>query len=72
MKLREFRTVEVPSGIITVQKDAKRRRASYSVSFFINGRTVKTTCPNRTMAKSEIIRLLKLYSGLRISQILKI
>jgi hypothetical protein len=72
MKLREFRTVEVPSGIITVQKDAKRRRASYSVSFFINGRTVKTTCPNRTMAKSEIIRLLKLYGGMRISQILKI
>lgn len=72
MKLRAFRTIEVPSGIIAVQKDAKRRKASYSVSFFINGRTVRNTYPNRTSAKLDFIRLMKLYSNLRISQILKI
>lgn len=72
MKLREFRTVNLPNGIVTFQKDAKKRKASYSVSFFVDGRTVKTTCPNRTSAKNEVIRLLKLYGGMRISQILKI
>lgn len=74
MKLRDYQMIKADSAIITVRKDEKKYKSTYSVCFFSANLKVaiKTTCPNRTIAKKEVIRLLKLYTNLTISQILKL
>ena len=74
MKIREYQMIKAESAIITVRKDEKKYKSTYSVCFFSANLkvSIKATCPNRTAAKGEVIRLLKLYTNLTISQILKL
>ena len=70
MKLREHLVVKCDSCTITVMKDKAVYKSTYSVCLFGKGYTSKMTCNSRTEAKKEFIRLLKLYTNLRISEIL--
>ena len=74
MKIRDYQVVKAESATITVRKDEKKYKSTYSVCFFSSDLkvSIKTTCPNRKSAKQEVIRLLKLYTDLTITQILKI
>ena len=74
MKIRDYQVVKAESATITVRKDEKKYKSTYSVCFFSANLkvSIKTTCPNRTSAKREVIRLLKVYTNLTMSQILKL
>ena len=74
MKIRDYQVVKTESATITVRKDGKKYKITYSVCFFSANLkvSVRTTCPNRASAKKEAIRLLKLYTNMKISQILKL
>ena len=74
MKIRDYQVVRTESATITTKKDQKKYRSTYSVCFFSEklNVSIRTTCPNRALAKKEAIRLLKLYTNMKISQILKL
>jgi hypothetical protein len=74
MRIREYQMIKAESATITVRKDEKKYKSTYSVCFFSANLkvSIKATCPNRTAAKGEVIRLLKLYTNLTMSQILKL
>ena len=74
MKIRDYQVKKVGSATITIKKDERKYKSTYSVCFFSLDLkvSIRTTCPNRTAAKKEWIRLLKLYTNLTISQILKL
>ena len=74
MKIRDYQMVKAASATITVRKDEKKYKSTYSVCFFSTNLkvSIKTTCPNRENAKQEVIRLLKLYTNLTMQQILKL
>ena len=72
MKIRDYKVINTPKGIITIKKDQNHYRSTYSVCFFSASTNVKTTCPNRQVAKSELIRLLQLYTDFTMTQILRI
>ena len=71
MKIREYKIVKCESATVTIRKDRSAYKSTYSVCFFSKAISVKTTCPNRQSAKEEFIRLMKLYTNLGITQILK-
>lgn len=71
MKIRDYMIVKTGSGTITVKKDHNTYKSTYSVSFF-GVSASRMTCPNRTAAKAEFIRLMRLYSDLSLTQILKL
>lgn len=74
MKIRKYQMVKAESATITVRKDEKKYKSTYSVCFFSANLkvSIKTTCSNRKSAKQEFIRLLKLYTNLTMQQILKL
>lgn len=74
MKIRDYQMVKTESVTITVRKDEKKYKSTYSVCFFSTNLevSIKTTCPNRERAKQEVIRLLKLYTNFTMKQILKL
>lgn len=71
MRIRDYKIVKTESATITVKKDRSAYKSTYSVCFFSKAISVKTTCPNRQSAKEEFIRLMRLYTNLGITQILK-
>ena len=71
MKIRDYKIVRTESCTVTVRKDKSAYRSTYSVCMFSKAISVKTTCPDRQSAKEEFIRLMKLYTNLGITQILK-
>jgi len=74
MRLRNYQVMNVGKATITFKKDERKYKSTYSVCFFSSDLkvSIKTTCPNRKSAKQEVIRLLKLYTDLTITQILKL
>lgn len=74
MKIRDYQMVKAASATITVRKDEKKYKSTYSVCFFSTNLkvSIKITCPNRKSAKQEVIRLLKLYTNFTMQQILKL
>jgi predicted adenine nucleotide alpha hydrolase (AANH) superfamily ATPase len=74
MKIRDYKMVKTDTATITIKKDQNHYRSTYSVCFFSKDTktSIKTTCKNRSEAKAEFIRLMKLYSFLTISEILKL
>lgn len=79
MKLREnFMYVDKENGrAFSVRKNASTYRATYQVCFFTfvtsaNCRCTQKTCKNRREAKEELIRLLRLYTSLKLTEILKL
>lgn len=71
MRIRDYKIVKTESATITVRKDRSTYKSTYSVCLFSKSATVKATCPDRQSAKEEFIRLMKLYTNLGITQILK-
>lgn len=71
MKIRDYKMVKTESATITVRKDENHYKSTYSVCFFSKNISIRTTCPNRASAKEEFIRLMKLYTNLTITQIMK-
>lgn len=74
MKIRDYQMVKTESATITVRKDERKYQSTYSVCFFSANLkvSIKTTCPDRKSAKQELIRLLRVYTNLTMSQILKL
>jgi len=71
MRIRDYKIVRTESCTVTVRKDKSAYQSTYSVCMFSKAISVRTTCPNRQAAKEEFIRLMKLYTNLGITQILK-
>lgn len=71
MRIREYKIVKCESATVTIRKDKSAYKSTYSVCFFSKSTSVKTTCPDRETAKKEFIRLMRLYTNLGISQIMR-
>lgn len=72
MKLRNSRMVTVKDITVISRKDNAAYKSSYSVCLFTATTSRKTTVPNREAAKKEIVRLLTVYTGLNLTQIMKL
>lgn len=72
MKLRDSQMITVKSVTVSSHKDCATYKSTYSVCLFTSTNSSKTTVPNRAAAKREIVRLLTVYAGLNITQILKL
>lgn len=72
MKIRSYKMVRTESATITVRKDNSTYKSTYSVCFFSKSASIRITCPNRQAAKEEFIRLMRLYTNLGITQIMKL
>ena len=73
MKLRDHQVIKCDSVTITVKKDGAHYKSTYSVGLISlkNNTATRTTVPSRSLAKQEVIRLLRLYTNLTKSQILQ-
>lgn len=72
MKIRDYKIVRTESCTVTVRKDKSAYKSTYSVCMFSKAISIRTTCPDRNTAKVEFIRLMKLYTNLGITQIMKL
>ena len=72
MKLRKSEMITVKGVTVSSTKDRSTYRSTYSVCLFTATTSRKTTVKNRDAAKAEIVRLLTVYAGLSVSQILKL
>lgn len=71
MRIRDYKIVKTESATITVRKDKSAYKSTYSVCLFSKAISLKTTCPDRQSAKEEFIRLMKLYTNIGITQIMR-
>ena len=71
MRIREYKIVKCESATITIKKDKSTYKSTYSVCLFSKAISLKTTCPDRQSAKEEFIRLMKLYTNIGITQIMR-
>lgn len=71
MKIREYKVIKCDKVTITVCKDHRGYRSTYSVSVFSDLIGWKITCPDRRTAKEELIKKLRIYSNLRITEIVR-
>lgn len=72
MKLRNSKMITVKGVTISSNKDRCAYKSTYSVCLFTATTSRKTTVKNRDAAKAEIIRLLTVYAGLNLTQIMKL
>jgi hypothetical protein len=72
MKLRKSEMITVKGVTVLSNKDRAAYKSSYSVCLFTATVSRKITVANRAAAKREIIRLLTIYTGLNLTQIMKL
>ena len=71
MKIREYRVIKCDGVTITVCKDCKKYRSTYTVGVYSEYFNWSITCPDRNSAKEELIKKLRLYSNLKITEIIR-
>ena len=71
MKIRNYRVIKCDGVTITVCKDNRSYKSTYSVGVYNDFFNWKITCPDRNSAKEELIKKLKLYSNLKITEIVR-
>lgn len=64
--------VTVKNVTVSSSKDNSTYKSTYSVCLFTTTLNKKITVANRAAAKKEVIRLLTVYCGLSLTQILKL
>lgn len=72
MKLRNSQMITIKNVTVSSNKDRNTYKSTYSVCLFTSTSSSKTTVPNRAAAKAEIVRLLTVYTGLNLTQIMKL
>jgi hypothetical protein len=71
MRIRDYKMVKTQSVTITVRKDENHYKSTYSVCLFSKSANIRVTCPNRQAAKEEFTRLMRLYTNVGITQIMR-
>ena len=71
MKIRSYRVIKCDKVTITVCKDNRNYKSTYSVGVYNEFFSWKITCPDRKIAKEELIRKLQIYSNLKITEIIR-
>lgn len=71
MKIRDYRVIQCGKVTITVGKDCKRYKSTYTVGVYSDLFNWTITCPDRKTAKEELIKKLRIYSDLKITEIVR-
>ena len=71
MKIRDYRVIRCDKVTITVCKDKRSYKSTYTVGVYSDLFNWTITCPDRQTAKEELIKKLRIYSNLRITEIIR-
>ncbi len=71
MKIREYRVIKCDGVTITVCKNNRSYKSTYTVGVYCDVFNWTIICPDRNSAKEELIKKLRLYSNLKITEIIR-